>query len=143
MSRKRLILIIVAVLIIIAGIAITVPYLIQKNSQPVEPAVAPTRTNQELIDAIVSSKPSFKNDKGVVTVAIIGQPERLNNNWYIVHLQYVLYPDADPTTVLLYDEGAAASAVKVVLGPGTDFPDDAFVTITPAVPDIVKSEMNR
>lgn len=104
--------------------------------------IPPLRTRDELMKVILAQKPSLIGSDGKPRVEMTQDPQRLENNWYVVRLE-LLNVHTDPAKILLYDKGGDVSSVKLVLGPGTSFPDEVFTDINPKVPEVVRSEMNR
>lgn len=149
-SRKPLIIAVIAIVVMIV-IALVLFLLTAKKDQDATgtnssdsktEVVPPLRTSDELMGVVVADKPSFKDSSGKLNVKLSADPQRLDNNWYVIRIVPTTYEN-DEAKLLLYDPGKGVDAIKVVMGPGTAFPDEAFIGIEPTVPEIVKAEMNR
>lgn len=149
MSKKKLI--ITLVIITILSIVLIVVSIISSNKKEVSRSTPQAqiqaqqnlsrRSSDELIEFALSKKQSLKNDDGTANVKLAEEPQRLNNNWYILRLIPIDYEN-DTLKMLIYDEGGELQSMKIVLS-GTYFPDEALANATPAIPAIVKSELNR
>lgn len=148
MDKKRLTTIVTIVIVttlIIIGVIVFITSHNKSSSTQTNTTYNKTitdRTADQLMQVLLTNRPDLKDEQGKSTVRFTEPPERLNNNWYVIRIMPVAY-DYDTAKVLLYDPGQDINSIKLIIGPGTDFPDDAFNKIVPAVPDIVKSEMNR
>lgn len=148
MDKKRLTTIVTIVIVtalVIIGIVVFItshnkPSSIQTNTT--DSKTIADRTADQLMQVLLTNQPGLKDEQGKSTVRFTEPPERLNNNWYIIRIMPIAY-DYDTAKVLLYDPGQDINSIKLIIGPGTGFPDDAFNNIVPAVPDIVKSELTR
>lgn len=143
MNKKGIIIAVIIVLVIILGSLLLYGYFSRSSDNANEPTAQSKslelRSRAELMETIVSSKPSFKDKDGKLTIRIVDTPERLENNWYIVRIQPATY-DYDTAKLLLYDDG---DNLKLILGPGTNFTDDVLDGVQPSIPNIVRSEINR
>ncbi|MGB4762532.1 MAG: hypothetical protein WBP12_04225 [Candidatus Saccharimonas sp.] len=147
-QRKRM-LIIIIILVVITIVTAAIYFTSTRNQTTLQGTEGqskgtppPLRTKDELLAAILKQQPSLKDSDGSSRVRVVDTPQRLDNNWYIIQLE-LIDVTTDHAKVLLYDSGSDASSIKLILGPGTSFPDDTFDNIDPPVPAIVRTEMNR
>jgi hypothetical protein len=103
-------------------------------------SVLPDKTDKELLDVITTTDPSLTSN-GEPSIAIMSTaiPEK---GWYVVTVRQIDDVDGEnPAKILLHDSGAGSNSVSVLLGPGTDFPDETTQSL--GIPDKVLAELNK
>jgi hypothetical protein len=126
--------------------AVTIFTLSIVNPKPTEVDTTPdrkitvsNRSNDELSAAIVDQQSSLVSDgQPIFAIVKVDKPQ---TSWYIVTIRGLEDTEAsNPAKVLLQDNGSEIG-LKVLLGPGTQFPSD--VTQPLGIPDPVVEELNN
>jgi hypothetical protein len=99
--------------------------------------VVANRSNKELLTAITSANPDFIVDNTpTIIIVSVTKPQ---NSWYVVTIRDNSDTEGtNPAKILLHDDG---KKLKVLLGPGTEFPAD--VTAPLGIPSNVLKELNK
>lgn len=102
-------------------------------------SVLPDKSNQELLDAILLNNPELKSDQGpTIAIMNVAKPEK---GWYVVTIRQIDDTAGDnPAKVLLFDSGVGSNSLRVLLGPGTDFPVETTRPL--GIPQKVLTELN-
>jgi hypothetical protein len=149
-KKTRAIIIIGCIVTFIVVPAVTV-FLLSKN-QPAEPSKnapnsddssntkLPDRSNAELAKAIATQKTDLTdNGEPIFAIKAVARPITA---WYIVTIHLIDDPEGNnPAKMLLHDSGDKSGGLRVLLGPGTSFPEESTETI--GVPDVVARELNK
>lgn len=140
-KKTRTIIIIGSIVVLIALIA-GVSFAIYQTNQPtttVEVSLK-DRTNDELSSAITTNRPELINSgKPTFVIVDVKKPQ---TGWYIVTVRDQADTEGtNPAKLLLHSLGNGSNDLKVLIGPGTSFPNEDLQAWD--VPGPVAEELNK
>lgn len=141
MDRKNRILIIIGLIVSFVVVPVITWLILSTISSTSESPQSETveKSEQDITNAIVQNNAQLSSDgEPTFIISDISIPQ---TKWYIVTIHTKDDPEGlNSAKILLYDYGADAGGLKVLLGPGTSFPSD--ITQPLGVPDSIAQELN-